>query len=251
MIYVTGDCHGGLRRFNKECFPEQKQMTKNDYVIVCGDFGLIWEKDCESKQEKYDLDLLNNRSFTTLFCDGNHENFDRLNSYPVTEWHGGKVHMIRPSVIHLMRGQIYDICDKSIFVFGGAKSHDIDGGILETDDPYFHQLKTVLDRKRICYRINHVSWWKEELPSYEEMQEGLRNLKKHDNKVDFVITHCCSSSTQAILGYGTFAHDIETDYLEKVKQNVEFSRWFFGHYHDNRQVNEKEILLYEQMIRIA
>lgn len=251
MIYITGDCHGNLRRFNRNCFPEQSEMTKDDYVIICGDFGMIWNKDCESKQEKYDLDLLNNRSFTTLFCDGNHENFDRLNSYPVTEWHGGKVHIIRQSVIHLMRGQIYDICGKSIFVFGGAKSHDIDGGILERNAPYFNQLRYLLDKKRICYRVDHYSWWKEELPSDEEMKEGIENLEKHHNKVDFIVTHCCSSSTQALLSHGTYQTDIETDYLEKIKERTKFTRWFFGHYHDNIQVTDKELLLYEQMIRIA
>ena len=76
------------------------------------------------------MDWLDCKSFTTLFVDGNHENFDRLYEYPVEEWHGGKVHKIRPSVIHLMRGQIFEIEGKSIFTFGGASSHDIDGGIL-------------------------------------------------------------------------------------------------------------------------
>ena len=43
MIYITGDTHGDFRRFDGVCFPEQKQMTKDDYVIVCGDFGGIWD----------------------------------------------------------------------------------------------------------------------------------------------------------------------------------------------------------------
>ncbi len=40
MIYVTGDCHGDWQRFSKVFFPEQNEMTKEDIVIVCGDFGL-------------------------------------------------------------------------------------------------------------------------------------------------------------------------------------------------------------------
>ena len=62
--------------------------------------------------EKYWLDWLDNKNFTTLFVDGNHENFTRLYNYPVEEWHGGKVHKIRDSVIHLMRGEIFDIDNK-------------------------------------------------------------------------------------------------------------------------------------------
>ena len=33
MIYVTGDCHGDFRRFNKKYFVEQLKMTKEDFVI--------------------------------------------------------------------------------------------------------------------------------------------------------------------------------------------------------------------------
>ena len=96
-------------------FPEQKEMTKDDFVIICGDFGGVWNKGEENKEETMLMDWLDCKFFTTLFVDGNHENFDRLYDYPVEEWHGGKVHKIRPSVIHLMRGQIFEIDGKSIF----------------------------------------------------------------------------------------------------------------------------------------
>lgn len=33
MIYITGDCHSNFERFNTRNFPEQKEMTKDDYVI--------------------------------------------------------------------------------------------------------------------------------------------------------------------------------------------------------------------------
>ena len=106
-------------------------MTKDDYVIVCGDFGGVWNQVGENKEEKHLMDWLEGKPFTTLFVDGNHENFDRLYACPVEEWHGGKVHKIRPTVIHMMRGQVFAIDGKSVFTFGGASSHDIDGGILE------------------------------------------------------------------------------------------------------------------------
>ena len=251
MIYITGDCHRNFERFNRSIFPEQQEMTKEDYVIVCGDFGGVWNKGKEDKEETMLLDWLDCKSFTTLFVDGNHENFDRLYDYPVENWHGGKVHKIRPSVIHLMRGQVFDIDDRSIFTFGGASSHDIDGGILEPDDPDYKKKKKELDQGWLPYRINHVSWWEQELPSEEEMEEGRKNLELHHNTVDFIVTHCCSSSTQAMLGGSLYKPDMETAYLEEIKQNTKFKKWFFGHYHDNRNVSAEEILLYEQIIRIS
>lgn len=50
MIFAAGDTHdpfpigiksvdGNVPRFNKESFPEQNQMTRDDFVIICGDFG--------------------------------------------------------------------------------------------------------------------------------------------------------------------------------------------------------------------
>ena len=44
MIYITGDCHRDFERFNMSIFPEQREMTKEDFVIVCGDFGGVWNK---------------------------------------------------------------------------------------------------------------------------------------------------------------------------------------------------------------
>ena len=102
MIYATGDLHGNTLRFQPQYFPEQAEMTKDDYMIVCGDFGCVWNGD---KSDDPQLDRLEALPFTVLFVDGNHENFDALNEYPVEQWHGGKVHKIRPHVIHLMRGQ--------------------------------------------------------------------------------------------------------------------------------------------------
>lgn len=82
------------------------------------------------------------------------------------------------------------------------------------------------------------------------MDIGIRNLERHHNKVDYIITHCCATSTQALMSAGLFKADILTDYLEKIRINTDFKRWYFGHYHDNKAINDKEMLLYEQIIRM-
>ena len=167
MIYITGDTHSDFTRFTEDQFPIQSEMTKSDYVIICGDFGGVWTFEEESRREKEVLDWLNERNFTTLFVDGNHENYTRLyNNYLVEEWHGGKVHRIRNSVLHLMRGEIFDINNKKIFAFGGAKSHDIQDGILNLDE----EERIYEYRKRGAYfRIRDFSWWDLELPTKEEI----------------------------------------------------------------------------------
>jgi len=249
MIYITGDIHGNPNRFSTNIFPEQKEMTKKDYVIILGDFGLIWDQE-ESKQERYWLDWLEKKPFTTLFIDGNHENFDRLYSYPVEQWHGGKVHKIRPSVIHLMRGQVFLIEGKKFFTFGGAASHDIKDGILDPDDSEFKAKKRRLDKNLFSlYRINHVSWWKEELPAETEMEEGLDNLRRNDFCVDFVLTHC--PPTSILKQMGSYNSDHLTNYLMTVKGMTDYKQWLFGHMHQNKNFFwDHAICIYEQIIRI-
>lgn len=255
-IYITGDIHGNPVSLGVNSFYEQKKFDKNNkdenIVIILGDFGLVWNKDGEDKNEKYWLDWLENKPFTTVFVDGNHENFKRLYTYPIKKWHGGKVHEIRPNVLHLMRGEIFNIEDLSFFAFGGASSHDIQDGILDYNDKDWRKKAKELDKRgKYMYRVKDLSWWKEELPTEEEMQHGLEALKRHDNKVDFLLTHSPSTSELILMGgKGLYELDILTDYLEKIKAVCDYERHFFGHMHVNRTINEKDICLYEQIIRM-
>lgn len=229
MIYVTGDCHGDWRRFQPNCFPEQKNMNRDDYVIVCGDFG-IWHD--THGRETEELNKLSELPFTILFVDGNHENYNRLE-----------------------RGYVFDLQGKKFFCFGGASSHDISDGIIDPNDyvsreAFIKVYNEYLYSNRM-FRVKNVSWWERELPSEEEIQRGLDNLKENNNKVDFIISHCAPQSIADIIGCGLYQEDILTDYFEKIKNTVNFTKWIFGHYHDNMKILDDYILLYYQFVRIV
>lgn len=53
-IYVTGDVHGraeyGSSRFAFKNWPLGRTLTRDDVVIVAGDFGFVWDG---SNAEKY------------------------------------------------------------------------------------------------------------------------------------------------------------------------------------------------------
>lgn len=223
MIYVTGDTHGNFRRFQPEYFPEQAGVTKNDVVIIAGDFGGVWFGDSRDDET---LDWLERLPFTLAFVCGNHENYDALERYPVAEWHGGKVHRVRPHVLHLMRGQVFELESYRFFTMGGAKSHDTN------------------------HRINHISWWRQELPSDEEYSEALQNLERYNWQVDYIITHCAPTSI-ALMGSRHNEADRLTDFLQEVRERAKYYYWLFGHYHDNKAVDEKHILLWEQIVQIC
>lgn len=247
MIWITGDCHGNFERFKPEYFPEQAEMTKEDIVIICGDFGGVWFGDSRDDEA---LDWMERLPFTLAFVDGNHENYDAIESYPVEEWHGGKIQRIRPHVLHLMRGQIFELEGYRFFTMGGARSHDIEDGILELNDPDFERKLLMLRRKPGAqFRINHISWWQQELPSDEEYAEARRNLDRCDWQADYIITHCVPTSTAMMESRHNEADGL-TDFLQEVKKKAEYSYWLFGHYHDNRAIDSKHILLWEQIVQI-
>ena len=294
-FFVTGDTHGSqsydlygidgfMRRFGTTAFPEQRGMSKDDYVLILGDFGGVWHTERtavrESPEEKNALDWLEQKPFTTLFIPGNHENYNRLTGcrdekllnswlfaklppaekekltrgYPRREWHGGHVRALRPSVLMLERGDIFLISGKYCFAFGGARSHDIRDGILDPtdfkDEKAFE--KEYRARRGGMIRVRGISWWEQEMPSPAEMEYGRQNLlafMKDHGQIDFVFTHDAPASDKIVLGYDGI--DELNRYLESLKDIMKYDKWFYGHLHDNRRVSDNHCLIYEQIIRIA
>lgn len=227
MIYVTGDTHGLQDYYKLHIFAgKHPELTKNDFVIIAGDFGGVWD----SKTLAIDLKPYTMLPFTVLFVDGNHENFDLLETFPVEKWHGGKVHKIRPDIIHLMRGQVFEIEGKTIFTFGGATSID----------KYM--------------RREGVSWWSQELPTFEELDEGFANLKRYNNKVDYIITHSCGERAltypQIRLIAGIKTTCPESHILSNFEDIVTFKHWYFGHFHIDAKLGDKYTALIDEVVKI-
>lgn len=225
MIYITGDTHG-VNDIDKLYNTKLRNLTKDDYVIILGDFGFIWNNTPDSHEKKW-LSWLDKNPWTTLFIDGNHDNIPRLNSYDTEDWNGGKIHRISDSVFHLTRGQIFTLQGKKIFTMGGAQSIDK------------------------IYRIRNVSWWEEEVPNYKEQGEALDNLKKHNFQVDYVLSHTCPLSTCYTLVEKHVISNILVDptnnFLEEVMKQTKFKHWFFGHYHADLELNNKFTVMYNKL----
>ena len=173
-----------------------------------------------------------------------------MSQYPVEKWNGGKIQRIRPHVVHLMRGQVFELQGYTFFTMGGASSHGIEDGILNPNAPDFEEQYWMLRRMGARFRVNHHSWWKQELPSPAEYEEAEYNLERVNYEVDYMITHCAPNSIVDKLGGGGYTHDHLTDFLEDVRERTKFHYWLFGHYHDNRIIDDRFVLLWEQAVQV-
>lgn len=262
MIYLTGDTHAEFQRFAKRRFFGYKGLNKNDMVIVLGDFGGIWCSNDRAKfnltdkmvkEEMYWLNWLSHLPFKICWVDGNHENYDRIYSdeFETVDFYGGKAQKIRDNIFHLMRGEVYEIEGKKFFVMGGARSHDISDGIVLMNK--FERRKDLrrflrkLNKQNKEYRIEHASWWSEEIPSKEEMQNGVANLEKNNWRVDYVLTHCLPQSIAAMGGF--FDRDKLSIYFDELlSRGLEFKEWHCGHYHCEMEVAPRFSIHYKSIV---
>ncbi len=210
MIYVTGDMHGEIARFAPINLPNSEKWTKDDYLIICGDFGFVFY---EKGTKLYDLqqnqlDQLATLPFTICFCDGNHENFPLLFSYPEEDWHGGKIHRIRKNIIHLMRGHAFEIEGKTFYVMGGGYSYDRPT------------------------RILNKSYWEEELPNEDDYETSSKTLTKYNDCFDYIITHIPPDGAHSYIQCAINCNEQRLrEHLAYIAEFGKFKKWFFGHVH--------------------
>lgn len=222
-IWLAGDTHGEIDRKKIEKFAH-KHTDEKDFLIILGDFGGIWYND---ERDQTNLTFYKeNVKPTVLFLDGNHENHKAISRYPITRKFGGNVQKIQDNLYHLMRGEIYEIAGKKLFVMGGADSID----------KYM--------------RKPGVSWWPEEMPSETEYKTAEDNLEKAAWTVDYILTHCCSSKIQYRINPG-FTRDNLTDWFNDMEYRIDFDKWYFGHYHMDEMIDKKHICLYQTIIELG
>ena len=235
MIFCCGDTHGNhdILKLDKDRWHEQNNLTKEDYLIVLGDWGVIWENTPDSR-EANSFGYYNSKKFTTLIINGNHDNIPRMLSYPDVPMFGDTVKQISKSIFYLQNGHIYTIEGKTFFVMGGGLSVD------KSD------------------RIVGLSWWTEEMPTYATFQLGFDNLKKINNEVDYVLTHATHTSgvdwlyQQNLLIFHEKLHDPINKPLEIIRETIEYTKWFCGHYHiDGWDAITKTMILYHEIRKIC
>lgn len=218
MVYITGDTHGDFERL------DSLRLKKGDTLIICGDFGFIWDG---SAHEEKILKQLGKKKFNICFIDGTHENFELLDEYEQGVFCGGKAHNISGNLYHLMRGQAYNIEGDIYFTMGGGESPDID------------------------LLFDNGAWSRREFPNKQELTEGAETLEKLNCKVDYIITHEPPAKIKNFMKLKTEMPARITGlnaYFDEMSNVCEYKRWYFGSMHIDKHISTTHIAVFKKVI---
>lgn len=220
MIYVTGDTHG-----DKDCFlnPTIKKLKKEDTLLICGDFGFVWER---SRKEQKVLEWIGKRKYTIAFVEGTHENFELLNEYPIIEHWGGKVRHLGGNLYMLMKGEIYTIDGKTFMAFGG-------GVVDHTTD--------LMASAELFFGVNTTE---------TEIADARKKLDDCDWKVDYIITHDISSKVKAFILIQNDHNYLLNTFLDELYEKCKFKKWFFGCYHIDKIITPQVTGVFTKVIAL-
>lgn len=220
MIYCTGDIHGDKQRFSDK---HLKKLKRGDSLIVCGDFGFIWDG---SEEERKFLRKLGKKKYNILFVDGYHENFELLSRYPLSWWNGGRVRVISGNIKYLCRGEIFKIDGVKVFTFGGGRPEDFE---LREDAPANEEY----------------------LPTDNQIKNAIINFEDNCRKVDYIVSYEPPSVLEDFAGKTSVEQKTQLSaFFDEVVKHCEFKKWIFGKCHKNRVISPKYTAVYTSIIQL-
>lgn len=228
-IYLLGDIHGDWRMVTYLC----KNLNKNDIVIQLGDHGINYYGTGQDDNLKKKLAKLN---CTFIFLTGNHDRrASNFKNYSLTE---------------IARNGI-----KGKFYYNGSYPNQLFCpmfGVMEVENNKMLILSGSYSVDK-WYRLqNGWNWFEDEQLSEDEKIEVLELIEK-ENTFDYVLSHTCPYKYQPthlfLDGIDQSSVDNSMEYfLQDVESQINYSHWFFGHFHNTEKCWDKGTMLFQNLI---
>lgn len=232
-IFITGDQHGCID--NILYLDSKEYISENDLIISLGDFGVpYWSASKKTKNDLETFELFDKIHTNYAIIQGNHsKRFERVKWFRQEEFCGGNSFYCPkyPNFHFLQNGEVYNFNDTTFLVIGGGYSID----------------------KYI--RLERGLTWEPEEKLNDEEKSKIRNLISENMNYDFILSHVAPLELQPTWLFLNFVDQstVETDeeeFLSEVRKNINYKGWFFGHYHGDYKIGEREYLLFNEYIEI-
>ncbi len=223
MLFITGDTHGDMSRFTAKAFRKSglKPPKKGDTLLVCGDFGFVWDG---SREEQKRLVKLGRKKYQILFVAGTHENFELLGQYPITEFAGGMARTISGKLRCLENGYPFTLEGMHIFACGGGESDD-----------------ALIRMELNCHDPR-------ELPDLQTVRDAGNRFVNFEEKFDVIVTHDGPTRMRNFINLENGEMNILHALFDKMQESDKFDRWFFGRYHIDRRLSGKFTVVYQKIL---
>lgn len=237
--FITGDKHRNFKKVKQFC--HDMKTRQKDVLIILGDSSLNYYEDYRDDKLKSELSKLN----ITLFClHGNKEKRPQnISTYGIRSFCGGKVYYEPkyPNIYFAIDGEIYTFEGRKYMVVGGAHSVDKLWRI-ERNEPF----------------------WEDEMPSDDTKHLVEQRLEQENNKIYGMLTHTCpikylptemfmsirqnnkqntrkTRIKKQVHKQRKFTPDIDRsteEWLGVLEDKIQYSVWFCGHYHIDKQIDK-------------
>lgn len=224
-ILISGDTHGKHdfhKLSNHRVVSEFGSLP--DILIVAGDFGVPWSNHTNDPEDNYLLHWYEEKPYRVLVVPGNHENYTRIQALPSVVVFGAKARQFGKNIFFIGKNEVLDIEGKTFYCFGGAASTDR------------------------MQRVPYQSWWPEENADYADSVVMMDRLKKI-RSVDYVVSHTCPERWVPLMGDHFHSYDNcpTRKLLDYLEGNLNYGKWFFGHFHLDQKVGDKGYCLYSKL----
>ncbi|MEG0663803.1 MAG: hypothetical protein RR483_01740, partial [Clostridia bacterium] len=162
-----------------------------------------------------------------LFVAGTHENFNVLDKINPEPFMGGMAKHIKNNIKMLCNGYIFTIEEKKIFTFGGG----------ESDDKQFKK--------------EAKTWYKQEMPSHEEISFGKQTLENAQKTVDYIISHDAPTKIRNFLNNENNKMNELHAFFDWIMENCKYSHWFFGKYHLDRRISPSISVVFKNPLAVT
>lgn len=250
-VWITGDKHG-MESDLLVSFGSVANPSENDTLIICGDFGAEYGASINGRIKK----AAKKFPGQIVILRGNHDarywsRHTDNNGTPEKGWHievsgfqknyYGKflVQDKYPNIKYVQdEGGLYLIDGYTFLMIPGAYSVD-----------KYHRLSSGMN-----YEFN-------EQLTKEEMKQLSYTCGLWYNEIDFVISHTAPMKIEPALQYlflgfidqssvdKTMEHWMD-DIAWEIEQGDKFKQWFFGHFHDDKTINQYYTMLFNNVVPI-
>ena len=208
-VLLVGDLHGDVNALRRAF--QTAYYNESLALIQLGDYGFGWSvTDGECNYAALTSRFVAETGIHFYFLDGNHENFDLLESIDLTE---DGLRDVAPGVTHLPRGSKITIGETNFLAFGGAYS---------VDKPN---------------RTIGRSWWPQETITDEDVERAIATgpadvFLSHDIPDGIQDHHALKLRLNHLFGEGAAENSIENQKrISIVLKACGAQRAFHGHLH--------------------